>query len=73
MKSIKLNLYRTLLMCAGFMISAFGSALYVYSGLGADAFNLMVQGVSGVLGHMPACWYACCALCLHRSSLAPAL
>lgn len=50
MKSIKLNLYRTLLMCAGFMISAFGSALYVYSGLGADAFNLMVQGVSGVLG-----------------------
>lgn len=55
MKSIKLNLYRTLLMCVGFMISAFGSALYVYSGLGADAFNLMVQGVSGVLGHMPAC------------------
>ena len=50
MKFIKLNLYRTLLMCAGFMISAFGSALYVYSGLGADAFNLMVQGVSGVLG-----------------------
>lgn len=50
MKSIKLNLYKTLLMCAGFMISAFGSALYVYSGLGADAFNLMVQGVSGVLG-----------------------
>ena len=43
MKFIKLNLYRTLLMCAGFMISAFGSALYVYSGLGADAFNLMVQ------------------------------
>ena len=32
------------------MISAFGSALYVYSGLGADAFTLMVQGVSGVLG-----------------------
>ena len=50
MKFTKLNLYRTLLMCAGFMISAFGSALYVYSGLGADAFNLMVQGVSGVLG-----------------------
>lgn len=50
MKSIKLNLYRILLMCAGFMISAFGSALYVYSGLGADAFNLMMQGVSGVLG-----------------------
>lgn len=50
MKSIKLNLYRTLLMCTGFMISAFGSALYVYSGLDADAFNLMVQGVSGVLG-----------------------
>lgn len=73
MKSIKLNLYRTLLMCVGFMISAFGSALYVYSGLGADAFNLMVQGVSGVLGHMTACWYACCASCLHRSSSAPAL
>lgn len=73
MKFIKLNLYRTLLMCVGFMISAFGSALYVYSGLGADAFNLMVQGVSGVLGHMPACWYACCASCLHRSSSAPAL
>lgn len=35
MKSIKLNLYRSLLMCAGFMISAFGSALYVYSGLGS--------------------------------------
>ena len=50
MKFTKLNLCRTLLMCAGFMISAFGSALYVYSGLGADAFNLMVQGVSGVLG-----------------------
>lgn len=50
MKFTKLNLYRTLLMCAGFMISAFGSALYVYSRLGADAFNLMVQGVSGVLG-----------------------
>lgn len=50
MKFTKLGLYRTLLMCAGFMISAFGSALYVYSGLGADAFNLMVQGVSGVLG-----------------------
>lgn len=73
MKFTKLNLYRTLLMCAGFMISAFGSALYVYSGLGADAFNLMVQGVSGVLGHMTAFWYACCALCLHRSSSAPAL
>lgn len=50
MKFTKLGLYRTLLMCAGFMISAFGSALYVYSGLGADAFTLMVQGVSGVLG-----------------------
>ena len=50
MKFTKLGLYRTLLMCAGFMVAAFGSALYVYSGLGADAFNLMVQGVSGVLG-----------------------
>lgn len=50
MKISKYNVYRLVMMCAGFMISALGSALYVYSGLGSDAFNLMVQGVASVLG-----------------------
>lgn len=36
-------------LCAGFLSSGISCSLYVSCGLGADAFNLMTQGISQVL------------------------
>ncbi len=37
-------------LCAGFLSSGIASSLYVSCALGADAFNLLTQGVSNTLG-----------------------
>ena len=38
------------LLCCGFLCSGVACSLYVYCGLGSDAFNVMTQGLSDTLG-----------------------
>ena len=38
------------MLCAGFLCSGISCSLYVSCRLGADAFNVMTQGLAGTLG-----------------------
>lgn len=37
-------------LCFGFIVASIGSSLYIYCGLGSDAFNVLNQGIARVLG-----------------------
>lgn len=47
MKNI--NRCTLLRLCVGFILCGFGASLYVYCGLGSDAFNVFNQGLARVL------------------------
>ena len=37
-------------VCAGFLATGLGSSLFVYSRLGSDTFNVLAEGLAGLLG-----------------------
>lgn len=48
---MRLISWRALLcLCLGFVFSGIGASLYIYCGLGADAFNVLNQGLARSLG-----------------------